>query len=101
MWRKDRRTERDDGRECTTCFNPRRHRLEQRADGETVVVTFHTASGKTRGLEKIGSPVGNILEEYVYDAVGRLTAVKRGGQSDLSLTYDESGRVVDIGESGN
>lgn len=94
------RRENNSGRETLTIFNPLRRRLEQRTDGETLVVTFRGGIEDRGALERIATGKGEMLEEYRYSEKGQLLAVKRKGEPERILSYDESGRLMDLGEVG-
>jgi len=86
------------GRETVSIFNPRLHRLVQRRNGETIIVTFHGSSGNTSALQRIENDQGEILEDYQYDERGLLVGVKRKGELDRSFSYDEDGRLMALDE---
>jgi len=88
------------GGEILTVFNPRRHRLEQRKNGETLIVAFHSGIAGMTALERIQTGQGEILEDYRYDEHDQLVAVKRQGERERLLSYDESGRLMTLEESG-
>ena len=81
-----------------TIFNPLRHRLEQKADNETLIVTFRDETAGRGAPERIETGRGEILEEYRYDERGQLLGVKRKGEPEISLSYDESGRLMALDE---
>ena len=86
------------GVETTTIFNPRRLRLEQRTGGEVLIVTFQRGSDGVTKLERIENGEGVILEEYLYDNSGQLVNIIRKGEPVRKLTYDATGRLMDIVE---
>lgn len=88
------------GKETITIFNPRRRRLEQRADGGSFMVTFRGGVASRGALERIETAEGEILEEYRYDERGQLVEIKRKGEPGRTLGYDESGRLMALEEMG-
>jgi YD repeat-containing protein len=86
------------GRESVSVFNPRLHRLEQRRNGETIIVTFHGGNGSMGALRRIENGQGEILEDYQYDERGLLVGVKRKGEPVQSFSYDEDGRLMALEE---
>ena len=91
-----RRTEIATGRRVLTYFNPRRSRVEQMIGNDGTIVTFRR-SGAARGrLEQIQDRQGVILEEYGYDDAGQLALIRRKGEPERRLTYDDLGRLMDI-----
>ncbi|MGH8021773.1 MAG: hypothetical protein ACREIA_26525 [Opitutaceae bacterium] len=72
--------------ESRTIFNPRRHRLEQHAGGETLVFWFRDTPHGTGGLERVETGAGEVLEAYAYDARGQLVGVSRAGESKRELS---------------
>ena len=84
------------GRETRTTFNPRRHRLEQRANGESFMVTFRSGIASRGALERIEMAGGEILEEYHYDEHGLLVSMKHKGDPLVVLSYDEIGRLIGL-----
>jgi len=86
------------GSEITTIYNPLRRRLEQRTQGESFVVTFRGGVAARGALECISTGKGGIMEEYRYGEKGQLLAVKRKGEPERILSYDESGRLIALEE---
>jgi len=84
--------------EIVTVFNPLRHRLEQRVGGKKFIVIFHGEGLNMTGLERIENGQGEILEEYHYDEQGQVIGIKRKGEPERSLRYDETGRLMDLME---
>ena len=89
-----RRRPSDAGAEVVTIFNPRRRRVEQRGGKDTVIVTFRGGTTGRGAIEKIETGKGEVLESYRYDARGQLVGVSRQRQTERSLAYDETGRVL-------
>lgn len=88
------RLETSTGRRIVTIFNPRRNRLEQRLDEGAVLVTFREGPASRGAFERIETDQGEILEDYRYDDQGNLVGVRRIGEPELELSYDESGRLM-------
>jgi YD repeat-containing protein len=85
------------GQRTTTVFNPRRRRMEQRGEAVTTIAVFQ-ASGEGMKLERIETGKGEISEAYQYGPSGRLISMKRRGEPERTLSYDESGRVMAMDE---
>jgi YD repeat-containing protein len=49
-------------------------------------------------LERIETGKGEISEAYQYGPSGRLISMKRRGEPERTLSYDESGRVMAMDE---
>ena len=86
------------GVESTTIFNPRRLRLVQRAGGEEFTVTFRGGDRGAVKLERIENGDSEILEEYLYDKNGQLVNIIWKGEPVRKLTYDATGRLMDVVE---
>lgn len=91
------RTEFPKGTATTTVFNPRRHRLTQHTEGSDYLVIFRNGSCGT-GLERIEIG-GQVMEHYIYDERGQLTGIQRHGETERTLSYDESGRLLALEET--
>jgi len=89
-----RRDERATGRRTLTIFNPRRRWVEQRVGDETRRVWFRKSGAGGMALERIEDGAGTVLEAYRYDARGQLVGVRRKGEAESTLAYDESGRLM-------
>jgi len=83
-----------------TRFNPLRYRLEQWAGGELLIVTFRSRSLGRGAVERIENAAGEILEEYRYDAEGRLIGVRTRGEPPLDFHYDDLGRLIEAEGEG-
>lgn len=84
----------------TTIFNPRRRQLKQSAGDSSIIATFRRGTKLDRmGLERIASGDGDILEEYRYDEKGQLVGLKRRGEPERQLSYDDLGRLMALDES--
>ncbi len=94
LWKKGASTDED----VVTVFNPRRRRVEQRAGGKTVIVTFRGGTLTRGALEKIETGQGELLEIYRYDERGQLIGVKRLGEPERMLSYDDEGRLMAMEE---
>lgn len=95
------RREHDTGRDTVTIFNPRRYRLEQKADGQSLIVIFRKAASIRGAIERIQTGDGEVLEAYRYDERGQLVGMKRKGEPERELTYDETGRLMAMNERQN
>lgn len=90
------RTDLVKGAVTTTVFNPRRRRLDQESEGIDFRVTFRNAPGSALERVEMG---GQIMEQYIYDEHDRLIGIRRHGQEQQTLSYDEAGRLMALEES--
>jgi len=79
-----------------TRFNPLRYRLEQWANGESLMVRFRKRSPGRGAVERIETASGEVLEEYRYDAEGRLVGVRKLGEPPWDFRYDHLGRLIKV-----
>lgn len=84
--------------ETRTVFNPRLRRMEQRQKGGTIRAIFRGDRASAVMLERIETGAGEILEAYRYDQQGKLVGVTRKGEPERMLTYDDSGRLMNLTE---
>lgn len=79
---------------CRAVINPRMNRMTFESPHEQLVVHFEGA-GSGRRLRRVETHRGDIIEEYEYDAFGRLERIVRGGES-LEFAYDSIGRALHL-----
>jgi hypothetical protein len=81
-----------------TIYNPRTQALTQTSESGTFTVRF---ARREPGLmiESLSNCKNENLEMYYYDIYDRLKRVARRGEPDRVLSYDDTGRLIDVSEA--
>lgn len=90
------RTELSRGDVTTTVLNPRRRRVSQQTGGFNFLVLFRNGPGGS-ALERVEKD-GETMEQYLYDEHDRLIGIRRHGEGERTLRYDEAGRLMALEE---
>jgi YD repeat-containing protein len=89
---------RTNGFMSTVVFNPLLRRIEQREGERGYVIRLRKGPSVGSGIERIEDLSGAVLEDYHYDSRGQLIGVKRRGEPERTLSYDETGRLMSLDE---